>query len=73
MTAFWFMIPAKVKLYGLIILGVLLAFVGYKNKVISETVTRTLLEVSNADDKRAANIRAAVRDRVQSDTDGYRD
>ena len=73
MTALWLMVPAKYKLYALIIIIVLLAFVRYRNNVMAEAVTKYALEVSNADDKRAANIRAAVRDRVHIDNDGYRD
>lgn len=73
MMALWLMVPAKYKLYGLIIIVVLLAFVRYRNNVMVEAVTKYALEVSNADDQRAADIRARVRDRVRSDDDGYRD
>ena len=69
----WFMIPAKYKLYGLIIVVVLLGFLRYRNNIMVSAVTKFALEVSNADDQRAANIRARVRDRVFIDNDGYRD
>lgn len=73
MMALWLMVPAKFKLYALIIIVVLLAFLRYRNNVMVEAVTKYALEVSNADDQRAANIRARVRDRVRIDNDGYRD
>lgn len=73
MAALWLMVPAKYKLYALIIIVVLLAFVGYRNRLMAAAVTKYALEVSNADEKRATDIRARVRDRVRSDEDGYRD
>ena len=73
MTTLWLMVPTEVKLYGLIIIVVLLAFLRYRNNVMVEAVTKYALEVANADEKRAADIRARVRDRVRSDEDGYRD
>lgn len=76
--ALWFMVPAKAKLYGLIIIVVLLAFLRYRNNVMVEAVTKYALEVANADEKRAAEIRAAGRaarlDGVhRSDDRGFRD
>lgn len=73
MTALWLMVPTKFKLYGLIIVVVLLAFLRYRNNVMVEAVTKYAMEVQDADAQRAANIRSRVRDRVRSDTDGYRD
>jgi len=73
LTALWFMVPAKFKLYALIFAAVLLALLRYRNKWMAEAVLKLTMEIEDADQKRAAGIRAAARDSVRSDTDGYRD
>lgn len=73
LTALWFMVPARVKLYGAIFVTVLLILVSYNNKSMANAVAKYAEEVEDADQKRAANIRAAARDSVRSDTAGYRD
>ena len=73
MTALWLLVPTRFKLYALIFIIVLLGFLRYRNNAMAAAVLRYSMEVEDADQKRAADIRARVRDSVRSDTDGYRD
>lgn len=73
MTVLFALIPLRVKLWGALIIVALLVLLRYRNKYAAEAVAELLRRVEDADAKRAAGIRARVRDRVRSDNDGYRD